>query len=179
VHRVTFAIDAIGTNDPNAIELAIEIVGDLMMTLVSMNRRILRRYGSQIPLLYESGVVYEKLRRHVLCADDDDWQDIARTKKEKKGDCEDLVGYRVADLQHRQGVPGALPFILWQPMLKAGASFNDPGWWKFIEEHRYHILVRWPRGLRRYPKSVYEQQVNGQKILLEDPSRWLGMKVAA
>lgn len=176
MHCITFEIDAIGINEPRATQIAIEIVGDMMLALISINKRYFKHYGSQFPLFYKLAPAYEKLRPHTLSATcgrtDDNWLDAARLKKAMKGDCEEFAGYRVADLQARQGVPNAEPYILWQPIHGSPGTVSAG---KLIE-HRYHILVRWPEGLPRYPKSVYRDAAG---ILLEDPSKEQGMRVAA
>jgi hypothetical protein len=47
------------------------------------------------PALYASGVRYAREAPGV-----DDWQDIPRTLAVRSGDCEDLAGWRVAELRH-------------------------------------------------------------------------------
>src|SRR4051812_21160764 len=71
--------------DPAAIESALE--GLIGINVVLMRRRA-------YPPLYDTDVVY-RLER----PGEDDWQSCDRLLKSKRGDCEDVVGYRVAELR--------------------------------------------------------------------------------
>lgn len=77
MYRPTLAIDAIGLDDPVAIEIALENMADVLMALVSINRRYIRHFPDRIPLIYASRVRYDRLDPdpNSSCGDDD-WQDI-------------------------------------------------------------------------------------------------------
>jgi hypothetical protein len=90
LYRPTLAIDAIGLDDLDAIPLAMENMSDVLMALVSINRRYIRRYPDQIPLLYNSGVRYDRMEPEAGSAcGDDDWADviIILEQQDKKADC--------------------------------------------------------------------------------------------
>ena len=75
--------------------------------LVALNRldfRALRAKGKTMPLLYESGVVYEQEPWPR-----ESWQTALQTLSEGVGDCEDLVGWRVAELLEQRKV--ARPYV--------------------------------------------------------------------
>ena len=162
MYRPTFAIFAIGHEDEAALGLALETMGDLLLALVNINRRYMRRFPGQIPLLYEGGIRYERMKPAEGC-EDDYWQDCVVCKDLRKADCEDLACYRVAELQERLGVLDAAPHV------NLSRRIASDG----VEEHQYHVLVRWPEGLDVYPKTVY---IDDKGRYLEDPSRVLGMR---
>jgi hypothetical protein len=171
MYRPTLAIDAIGLDDLDAIPLAMENMSDVLMALVSINRRYIRRYPDQIPLLYEAGVVYDRMEPApgTACGDDD-WADIIiiLEQQERRADCEDLACWRVAELNERFRVP-AVPFIrLYADRVPDVLSGQ------LSPRHLYHILVRWPDGRSDYPNTVYRCPETG--AMLEDPSRVLGME---
>jgi len=173
MYRPTLAIDAVGLDDKDAIGVAMENMSDVLMALVSINRRYIKRYPSQIPLLYESGVRYDRLEPEPGSAcGDDDWQDIPSILEHpdhpKLADCEDLSCWRVAELNERFAV-NAVPFI----RLFAD-RVRDVTDGQIKPRHLYHIMVRWPEGLAHYPSTVYRDSESG--ALLEDPSRILGME---
>lgn len=78
------------------------------------------------PPLYASGVRYQREPRGREW-----WQLPSETRREKSGDCEDLAGYRVAELQ-LSGEPAKLLLRrisggLWHAMVKRGdGSIEDP-----------------------------------------------------
>jgi hypothetical protein len=72
----------------------VEVLGYLLEALAHANVLWLRA-NPGAPLLYSSGVRYAHEAPGV-----DDWQDIPRTLAVRSGDCEDLAGWRVAELRH-------------------------------------------------------------------------------
>jgi hypothetical protein len=86
---------------PEVIEAAAE-------GLVSMNFAIMRlaqRNGGGFPLLYESGVTYRREEpRH------EDWLNAIGLLRQGFGDCEDLAGYRAAELR-MDGEPATVKII--------------------------------------------------------------------
>lgn len=70
-----------------------EVLVILLEALAHANVLYLRD-NPRTPLLYSSGVRYEHEAPGV-----DDWQDIPRTLAVRSGDCEDLAGWRVAELR--------------------------------------------------------------------------------
>lgn len=99
------------------------------------------------PGLYESGVYY------VPEDGEETWPDTPTLYAAGKGDCEDLATTRVAELRIRRGLR-CRPFIRWR---------------ESRDGHRlYHVLVaiRHPRG-----KTI----IDGQRFIIEDPSKRLGM----
>lgn len=99
MYRPTLAIDAIGLDSPEAINVAMANMGDVLMALVSINRRYIRLdrekvalgYQEQIPLLYDSGVRYDRLEPIGETCGDDDFQDCVTVLEHPEhpmlGDC--------------------------------------------------------------------------------------------
>jgi len=91
MYRPTLAIDAIGLDDPRAIEIAMQNMGDVLMALVSINRRYFRNFPNRFPLLYESGVRYDRLEPDGEVCGDDDFQDVVTVMEHPEhpmlGDC--------------------------------------------------------------------------------------------
>src|SRR5579885_2076513 len=71
----------------------IDVIRMAVKLLVHADRAFLREHP-HTPPLYSSGVRY--LREP---DDQENYQDIARTLELKSGDCEDLVAWRLAELQ--------------------------------------------------------------------------------
>ena len=94
----------------------------LMETMIRLNELVLNQFPDT-PLLYESGVVYERED------DKEDWQDILHIIASGSGDCEDLACWRAAQLR-RMGVRAG-PYITWR---------------KTPRGMIYHALVRLPSG---------------------------------
>lgn len=163
MYRPTLALDAIGQDDPNSLAIAAEQMQAVVDCLTICNRAILRRY--RMPDILTAGIRYTDDRppKGSVCGDDD-WADISIVLRRKAGDCDDLAAARAAQLQ-QQGINArAIPLL----RRKQGA-FGNPG------KHDYHIVVMWPKGLKSYPRTVY-QDPSGSGLLLEDPSRILGMR---
>lgn len=67
---------------------------DYMLMVAAANR------GREVPLLYDSGIVY---RREP--AGREWWETVIDLLREGEGDCEDLAAYRAAELRYREGIP--------------------------------------------------------------------------
>lgn len=179
MYRPTLAIDAIGLDSPEAINVAMANMGDVLMALVSINRRYIRLdrekvalgYQEQIPLLYDSGVRYDRLEPIGETCGDDDFQDCVTVLEHPEhpmlGDCDDLACWRVAELNERYGI-AAVPYI----RLHAD-RVHDVISGQMMPRHLYHIMVRFPEGLDSYPSTVFVDPDAG--AYLEDPSAVLGM----
>lgn len=170
MYRPTFAVDAIGRDEPKALEIGLEAMGFLLEALVKINRSHLRRFPNT-PRLYKSGVRYDPMDppEGSACGDDD-WADVVRVLETKSpegnpiGDCEELSCWRAAELQEFFGIHATPHVFLRRDWIK-----DEDG--KRQRRHLYHIVVRWPEGLQKYPKTV--KRMNG--MLIEDPSKVLGM----
>lgn len=68
------------------------VVQHLVDALIEINKEVLARF--ELPPFYHSGVVYKP-----QTMGRDRWQDAARLLKTGMGACEDLVAWRVAELQ--------------------------------------------------------------------------------
>lgn len=166
MYRPTFAVDSIGEESPQAVELALRNMGHLLNALVEIDLEYLRAFPPQrFPPLYKTGVRYDRMEPPPGSAcGDDDWQDIVVTYEKKMGDCEDLACIRVAELRERWGVAAA-PMVT---LRRDGDGVGTP-------RHLYHVMVRWPETLprgTRYPSTVRRES----GMLIECPSRVLGMK---
>ena len=75
-YRPTFAIDAIGRDEPAALAIGLEAMGYLLGALVQINRSHLRRFPNTVPM-YKSGLRYDPMDppEGSACGDDD-WADI-------------------------------------------------------------------------------------------------------
>lgn len=157
MYRPTFAIDSIGRNDSTSLDLAREHMQALCDCLVSINRSYLKR--RRYPDIFAAGVGYdEDAPPNGSVCGDDDWSDIEVVMRRKKGDCDDLACVRAAQLQASGINARAIAMLKRSP-----------------EAHDYHIVVLWPPGLRKYPPTVFRDP-SGSGLLLEDPSRVLGMR---
>lgn len=115
-------------------------------------RRAVAGLGEPIPPLYRSGIVYAEDG-----AGREDWRDIPAIIARGSGDCDNIVSWRVAELQEA-GIP-AVPVIKWQHLPHdiavrlgyPGDKISKAGLWLV------HCCVRWPDGT------------------IEDPSKELGM----
>ncbi len=185
-YRPTFSIDSIGDPHPRAERLALAHMGSLLGALIDVDEEYLADpgVGPQIPLLYESGVRYDRLEPPPGSAcGDDDWADVIAVNRLKLGDCEDIAAYRVAELRRRMNIEASAHLTL--------RTNGDR------TRHSFHILVRWPDarlldarirraeadlarlraarravGNLRYPAYTFRGP-DGEH--LEDPSRLLGM----
>lgn len=143
-----------------------------MEALVRANQEELKAHP-QIPLLYESGVVYkEEPKGH------EDWADIPTVIAQKWGDCEDLAGWMCAELREVWGVP-CRPFLRFRK--KDGAFHyhaililpNRYTWdWEIARQGGKALLG--PDGqplVKKIRKPVFETP-----FVFEDPSLRLGMR---
>ena len=101
--------------------------------LVALNRDFLRRAAGRAPSLYRSGVRYQREGRHISGRPRERWQTIPEVLRAGVGDCEDLVGWRVAELREK-GV-NAAPLIT-----KHG--------------HMFHVRVVHPDGRKEDPSKL-------------------------
>jgi hypothetical protein len=76
----------------------------MMEALIAANVAYLRLHPDT-PRLYESGIRYEEEP-----GTQDDWNDIPETLSLGVGDCEDLAGWRIAELR-LQGEQAAMPRV--------------------------------------------------------------------
>lgn len=116
----------------------------LLNALAAINCDILKR-DPTIPLLYESGVVYQREAPGV-----EEWQDIVETLRRGFGDCEDLACWRVAELREREGVQATPDFTLRNVEVSPG---------EFTKV--FHIFVRLPGGLREDPSRMLGMTSHG------------------
>lgn len=163
-YRPTLSIDSIGRDNPKAVAISLRNMGHLLWALVNINKEYLAAYFDQFPPLYEAGIVYDRMDVPAGSAcGDDDWADIVAVYTLRKGDCEDLACIRVAECHVRWGLTGVGPHVMLQRSPTGRAR------------HLYHIMVRWPEGLKNYPSTV--RRIDG--MLLECPSEVLGMTAEA
>jgi hypothetical protein len=130
--RITVELPA----DPRLLEALLE-------GLIATNMEMLA--GGAFPPLYEAGVEYQREPRG-----SEDWRTCERTMRLGVGDCEDLTGWRVAELR-LAGERGARPFVRRARGLGAGGRGKRRG------RRKWHVLV---------------ERADGS---FEDPSRVLGM----
>ena len=108
-----------------------QILLSLLNALIALNRHYLR-WHPDTPQLYRSGVRY---RREPKGAEK--WTTIPVILRKGHADCEDLVGWRVSELNH------------WG--IAARPSFT----WRTIGNTRtYHILVFLPSGVTEDPSRI-------------------------
>lgn len=128
------------------------------------NKRTMKGEGVPVPPLYASGVYYEEDP-----PGREDWRDCYVVLARGKGDCDNLVAWRVAELK-AAGFP-AEPVIKYQliprdQMIRIGYPANKVGDDGIL---MIHCAVRGPRQCLINP----EQQPDGTWI--EDVSKNLGM----
>lgn len=140
--------------------------------MVRANQEELKAHP-QIPLLYESGVVYQQEPKG-----HEDWADIPTVLKQRWGDCEDLAAWLVAELRSVWGIP-ARPFLRFR---KKDGNYhyhallilpNTYRWdWEIVRKNGRPVMG--PSGkplLKRVRKPVFKAP-----FVFEDPSLRLGMK---
>jgi len=139
--------------------------------MVRANQEELKNHR-QIPLLYESGVVYkEEPKGH------EDWADIPTVLHNRWGDCEDLAAWLCAELRTVWKIP-CRPFLRFR---KRDGNFhyhallilpNRYKWdWEIVRHNGESVIS--PDGkpvTRKIRKPVFETP-----FLFEDPSKRLGM----
>ncbi len=161
MYRPTFAFDAVGRDDPDALRLAMGIMGEAVSFLARVDLLYLHEYPAQFPPLYEAGIVYGDDRPAVgSSCGDDDWRDIAVLYRVGVGDCEELAAARLAQLW-AEGKDYVTCVVL---LNETRGQVRRP-------EHLFHIMLRWPSGLPSYPSTVRRRS----GMLLECPSEVLGM----
>lgn len=140
--------------------------------LVRANQEELKAHP-QIPLLYESGVVYkEEPPGH------EDWADIPTVMQNRWGDCEDLGGWLCAELRTVWKIP-CRPFLRFR---KRGGSYhyhalvilpNRYVWdWELLKSHGQTVLGTDGKPVvKQVRKPVFEAP-----FIFEDPSLRLGMR---
>lgn len=139
-------------------------------TLIAINKWQLGQRS--YPLLYKSGIFYHtNPDTHLIpypggilyYAPSTEWHDIPTLLKIGKGDCKDLVAYRIAELSHYFHIK-AKPIIKWKWIAKdPNGVFYD--WKERMADHPdyfqkvllIHVMVQYPDGK------------------IEDPSKLLGM----
>ena len=139
-------------------------------TLVNINKWQLRQ--KNYPLLYKSGIFYHtdpstyllRYENGVLnYAPSSEWYDIPTLLKQGKGDCKNLVGYRVAELEHYFHIKS-------KPIIK----------WKWVAKDPNDVFYDWKPRMKDHPN--YFQKVLLVHVMvqfpdgrIEDPSKLLGM----
>ena len=129
MYRVTFELDSFnGLSDQ---EESLENLSAMLDCLIAINTNYLRRrvgrdFGRNpaVPLLYASGVRYEEEP-----AGGEFWRDIPTVIRYTDADCEDLVGWLVAEKRVRFGIPARAIIV---PQLRPNGKFL------------YHIQVATP-----------------------------------
>jgi hypothetical protein len=115
----------------------------LLQAIVLGNRYYLHTHPNT-PLLYESGVRYKREPNAFIY---EEFADIPHVLKRGWGDCDDLVAWRCAEIQHREKRP-CDPLIYWRQHPNGSGS----------------------------PITIWHVQVRRQDTgEVEDPSRLLGM----
>lgn len=80
-------------------ESAPDALGVNLHALTEWNVKLMKRLieeGHKIPLLYKSGVRYQ---RENYAKHEENWRDFLSVLRHKSGDCEDLASFRVAELR--------------------------------------------------------------------------------
>lgn len=140
-------------------------------TLVNINKWQLKQRN--YPLLYKSGIYYFTDPNTYLInyeagalnyAPSSEWYDIPTLLKIGKGDCKNLVAYRVAELSHYFKIET-------RPIIK----------WKWVAKDPNGVFYDWKPRMKDHPQ--YFQKVLLVHVMLqyqdgriEDPSKILGMR---
>lgn len=95
----------------------------MMEGLCRVNQDQIKLKKPAIPLLYSSGIVYQREDGT------EDWQDCYTTVEKKWGDCEDLACYRVAELRVVFKRP-ASPFLTFMQSADGGFHYHALLWAK-------------------------------------------------
>lgn len=104
----------------------------LLDALVAANRLLLR-HNARIPKLYDSGVRYRREARNAQGQRKEEWRTIVEILKNRGGDCEDLVCYRVSE------------------NLENGIRCRP---WLRKRGNMWHVLVRYPDGRLEDPSKI-------------------------
>lgn len=196
MYEPTFSCHAIGRDEPTALEIGIESMGFLLDALVNIDSAHLRRFPNKTPriftLMKDGRLKYDPLDppEGSACGDDK-WADIVSilNTKDQDGvslaDCEDLASWRAAEANTIFKVGQNLGRPV-KCKCCDGRGFTYPEVTPFVflrrdwikdkngesqRQHLYHVVCRWPEGLKKYPSTV--ERYNG--ILIEDPSVIGGM----
>lgn len=121
------------------------VLEGLLECLVQINVALMQ--SRSFPDLYATRVRYKQEP-----LGEENWRDAAIVLSSGWGDCEDLAAYRVAELRVKHGLPAKCVFR-WK-------TFNVQTSTGSRKVKLYHILA-----------GVWQ----GQQLLLEDPSKRLGM----
>jgi len=124
-----------------------EALRHMMTALININVDILRyeaRHGNALPVLYRSGIRYQREP-----PGREWWQDIYVNFKRRNGDCEDLACHRAAELRviyNRE----AVPFITWRMFagdvrMHALVMVKGPDGWR-IEDPSRKLGMGWENG---------------------------------
>lgn len=150
------------TRDPKVLaELAQAFLRGVILNN-QLTIREAKRRGKPIPLLYESGVEYD---REPWAGKFEEFADILTVLRRGWGDCDDLAAWRVAELREigepRLGLP---------PEEKADTRIYWRGKCRF---HRPHVNLRCAGCLKtQLTMHVQVRRADGR---IEDPSRLLGL----
>lgn len=131
--------------EPGNEQVSNVVLEALLECLVQINVAMMK--SRPFPDLYRSHVRYKQEP-----LGEENWRDAAIVLATGFGDCEDLAAYRVAELRVKHGVPAKCVFR-WK-------TFNVQTSTGPRKVKLYHILV-----------GVWQ----GNQLLLEDPSKKLGM----
>lgn len=118
------------------VEHGMVVLRECLRALTNINEDMMRRLD--LPLLYESGVRYQREPHGV-----EEWQDALETVRRGHGDCEDLASYRAAELRVRYGIPAIADFTLREVPQEDGSVTRV-----------FHIIVRGPGGYREDPSRL-------------------------
>lgn len=158
--RIVVNVDSAALREPRAVALAARGV---LLSVVALNMMLMRKArlnGRPLPKLYRSGV------RFAPEPNQGKWEDFAdclTVLKNRWGDCDDLVAYRVAELRESGEDPKASIKVYWRQMRNRKTRallFKSDGTPMMV----YHAQVR--RG------NLKSKQGLG---VVEDPARLLGM----
>lgn len=106
--------------------------------LIDENVSYLRTVGRATPLLYESGVVFQREADGAL----NKWHDIRRCLELGHSHCVGLSCWRIAELRVRQGLD-ARPSILEFEEMRSG-----------VLTHEFHVIVRLPDDTHEDPSRL-------------------------
>lgn len=132
----------------------------LLNALRDENVRELRHYarlGHALPLLYRSGVVYEREKRET-------WSDVICTVAQGKEDCDALAAYRAAEL-----------VVLGGRALTPGDGGYRAGRRRSSIPAEVFLTTRIPAGSTGLYHCIVRYRVAG-RIYTDDPSARLGMR---
>ncbi len=118
------------TIDVPRLPITLEAVAESLTAVNYMLMTAAGNRGREVPLLYESGIVY---RREPPGREW--WETVADLLRVGEGDCEDLAAYRAAELRYRYGVPARVRIYRTQ-------------------RGTYHAVVQYPDGAIEDPSRI-------------------------